>query len=109
MQIDRDELFRLMGIPPTYEAGHTLNLATEDGIQRASVSWSDGDFHATVSAEIDGESGDTVVSIDGSYFGDGDYFDLDGHDNRPEASDPSDLRAAATAFRFMTIGMAPAS
>lgn len=100
MQIGRAELFQLMGIEGT--TGMSVTMESEDGFRRANVHWDEDSFTADVSQAIPGESGDTILSLEGSYDPGNDIFDVSAEDRRDEASDRHDVRSVASAFHFMT-------
>ena len=106
MLISRSDLFHLMGVnnPPFPSA---LSLESSDGSRRAVFRWEGDEFSAEISESVPGESGVTILTIEGTYDEVSTNFDLEAHDFRDEASDPRDLQAVAHAFKFLTGGMSP--
>lgn len=106
MLISRADLFHLMGVsnPPFPTA---LSLESADGARRAVFRWEGDEFSAEISETIPGESGVTILTIEGTYDEPSKTFDLEAQDFRDEASDPRDLQAVAHAFKFLTGGMSP--
>jgi hypothetical protein len=105
MIVQRDELFSLMGLDDAFASGTVRMLETPDGRRRATLRWDDDEITADVSDAIEGESGDTLVTIAGTYLADEDSFEVTAEDLRHEASDPRDPRGVASAFHFLTRGM----
>lgn len=106
MIVERAELFRLMGLSPSFGKDSNIVMASEGGNRRATARWNADGFSADVTAAIEGESGELILSLAGTYSQAEDGFDLDAEDNRDEASAPEDPRSVANAYRLLTGDMA---